>query len=194
MKITGEELCEQLLETSPPNLPRPGYHLIPGRGEYIFLAATGEDLLAIHREALSLNLDLGYFSLPLDLDAYEASALRVRTPEGTEIYFEISPHPRAVEAITDLADLDNVGASLRLTPDETSGALLAHCIGLNLPIRIVTDSDPGAVLIATSKMDADDLSPREWIEAIKSPTVDSLDEEAAENLTEWVTSIAKVTA
>jgi len=192
MKITGDELREQLLETNHPNGPRSGYRLIPGRGEYIFLAEAGDDLAAIHREALSLNLDLGYFALALDLDTYEASSLRVKTPEGTEVYFAISPHARAIEAITDMADLDNIGASLRLRADEASGALLAHCIGLNLPIRIVTDEEPGSMLIAAARMDEDDLSPREWVATIQSPAVDYLDEELAENLTEWVTSIAKV--
>jgi hypothetical protein len=63
---------------------------------------------------------------------------------------------------------------------------------LNLPIRIVTGENPGAVLIATSRMDTEDLSPREWAEAIRHRAEDSLSEEAAESLTEWVTSITQV--
>ena len=192
MNITGDELCVQLLETVHPNVPRAEYRFIPGRAEYIFLAPEGEDLASVHREALAQNLDLGYFSIPLDLESYDSSKLRFRIPEGTEVYFSIQPHPMAIDALTDMADLENVGASLRLSVDEASGALLAHCIGLNLPIRIVTGENPGAVLIATSRMDTEDLSPREWAEAIRQRAEDSLAEEAAESLTEWVTSITQV--
>lgn len=192
MNITGDELCVQLRETVHPNVPRAGYRFIPGRSEYIFLASVGEDLNAVHREALGLNLDLGYFALPLDLENYDPAKLKFRIPEGTEVYFAIEPHPKAIDAITDIADLENVGASLRLSADESSGALLAHCIGLNLPIRIITSEDPGSVLIASARMDSEDLSPREWAEAIRKGSDPSLSEEAAESLTEWVTSITQV--
>jgi hypothetical protein len=193
MKISGAELYRQLGETSSPTAPDPRFRLIPGRNEFIVLADSADDLLGIQQTSLAENLDLGYFVLPLNQADYTADQLRVRPPEGTEVYFPVIAAPNAVTILSDMADSDDLGASLTLDGTEESGALLASAIGLNLPIRIVTQLDPAAVLLATARMETEDISPREWVREVLSPTMTEIDEAVAEELTDWIISITSET-